>query len=119
VSDHFKYDGTASGDTRYKIRRVVNLIPIEIEYQEEGDPEVRSAMGFIDYSTKEIRLPEGAESPRPETFRQAVLAFMMRRHLGYQVDVPEPDPAALDEVRRQQEQPLPSDKETYFGSQQD
>ncbi len=83
--------GEPDAPTHYKINKFTNLIPVEVEYEENGDR--RTVLGYMDYATQNIRFVD-AKLHDEGMFREAVLGFMMRRnakHLdAYQDRIPTP-----------------------------
>ncbi len=72
--------GEPDAPIHYKINKFTNLIPVEVEYEENG--ERKTALGYMDYATQNIKFTD-ARFTDEGMFREAILSFLMKRNQGY------------------------------------
>lgn len=72
--------GEPDAPIHYKINKFTNLIPVEVEYEENG--ERKTALGYMDYATQNVKFTD-AQFTDEGMFREAVLSFLMQRNQRY------------------------------------
>jgi hypothetical protein len=88
--------GEANAPAHYRIAKFTNLIPIEVEFEENG--EKRVVLGYMDYATQNIRFPD-VKFDDEGMFREGLLAFMMNRNAKYAASYTIPDPPTINPVK--------------------